>query len=98
VSAPGDDVARLLAEIRDQQREQLEIARASLELVREQARLAAEQSERSLRNQEQAIAAQTRSIEMQRAGTRLYRVVVGVAGVLIVVLIGFAVRLVLNYT
>jgi len=95
----GDErVAQLLTEIRDQQREQLALARRAVELAETQARLAQESAERALRNQEQSIAAQSRSIEMQRASARLYRIVVAVGGILVVFLVGFAARLMLKYS
>jgi CHASE3 domain sensor protein len=99
MSATGDErVAQLLGEIRDTQRDQLALARRAVELSETQARLAQEASDRALRNQEQAIAAQTRSIEMQRASARLYRIVVVVAGILVLFLVGFAARLLSKYS
>ena len=94
----SDDVAELLAEIRDQQREQLAMSREALELAREQRRVDTEMSERSLRNQEPSIAAQARAIDTAQRSARLYRVVVSIAGVLVVVLVDFAIRLLQPYS
>ena len=91
-------IAQLLTEIRDQQREQLALARRAVELTETQARLAQESADRALRNQEQSMTAQARSIEIQRASARLYRIVVGVGGLLILFLLGFAARLLLKYS
>lgn len=91
-------IERLLAEIRYQQREQLALARRAVDLAETQARLAQESSDRSLRNQEQSMATQARAVEMQRASARLYRIVVGVGGILVLFLLGFAARLLLKYS
>ncbi len=91
-----DRVAQLLTEMRDQQREQLALARRAVESAETQARLAQEASDRALRNQEQSMAAQARAIELQRSSARLYRIVVAVAGILVVFLVGMLARLMLK--
>jgi phytoene/squalene synthetase len=86
----SDDVARLLTEIRDQQREQIALAKAAVEHARQQAEAAMAAAERSIAHQESAI-------RTQQASAQLYKRVVLVGGTAIAVLIVYVLSLLSRY-
>ena len=86
----NDDVVRLLGEIRDQQREQIALAKAAAEHARAQAEAAMKAAERSIAHQEDAI-------RTQQASAQLYKRVVLVGGTAIAVLIVYVLSLLSRY-
>jgi len=86
----SDEVVRLLTEIRDQQREQVALAKAAVEHARRQAEAAMAATERSL-------AQQASAIRTQEASAQLYKRVVLVGGTAITLVIVYVLSLLSRY-